>query len=308
MIEHPIVSVIIPAFNCGKYISRALESVLTQTFKSFECIVVDDGSTDNTADIVRGFSDRVKYVYQENSGASSARNKGISLSKGEYIAFLDADDYWVKTKLKSQIAVFSKYSDVALVYTNVAFHGASDNADILMNQDVNLNLDCVTIIEKFNQLFDDPYLRTPSVIVKTELVRDIGGFDTSLVTAEDLDFYFRYCWGKKYAKIDQILVYIDRLEGSLGLQLRSYQDNLYVIDQFIKKYPVFEKESAALIKSKRLYIHGQWVDDLLYYGLGSQARAVLKLSKEYGTLENYYKKVFKSVICFYIAKIKNRKP
>ena len=114
----PEISVIIPTFNYGKYIERAIDSILTQTYQDFEIIVVDDGSTDNTKEIIRSKkSDKIRYFYQENKGAPAARNKGIVESKGKYIAFLDADDEWLPTKLEKQVDKFQKSSNkVALIY------------------------------------------------------------------------------------------------------------------------------------------------------------------------------------------------
>ncbi|MBZ4664696.1 MAG: glycosyl transferase family 2 [Caloramator sp.] len=102
----PLVSVIIPMYNVEKYISDTLESVLNQTYKNLEIIIIDDGSTDKSVDIVTSFKDKfnnIQYIYQKNSGVSSARNKGIYNAKGEYIAFLDSDDLWEKTKIEKQM-------------------------------------------------------------------------------------------------------------------------------------------------------------------------------------------------------------
>ena len=98
--KKPLVSVIIPTYNSAGYIEEALESVFEQTLQDFEIIVVDDGSTDGTGEVLRKYGDRIRYIYQENNGPASARNGGIRVARGEYIAFLDADDLWVSTKLE----------------------------------------------------------------------------------------------------------------------------------------------------------------------------------------------------------------
>lgn len=117
MIE-PFVSVIIPTFNCGRYVEDAVESVLNQTFRPFEIIVVDDGSTDDTGSRLKKYKDRVQVVTQENQGSSKARNVGLDLSRGEYVAFLDADDRWRPEKLEWQIACFRELVDVGLVFSD----------------------------------------------------------------------------------------------------------------------------------------------------------------------------------------------
>ena len=116
----PTVSVIIPTYNRGHLINRAINTVLVQTFQDFEVIVVDDGSTDNTIEVVNRLSDdRVSLLkINENRGASFARNRGIELAAGRYIAFQDSDDEWKKDKLKKQIQVFNNAApEVGLVYT-----------------------------------------------------------------------------------------------------------------------------------------------------------------------------------------------
>jgi glycosyltransferase involved in cell wall biosynthesis len=114
----PLVTVIIPAYNCENCISYAIESVLNQTQKSYELIIVDDGSTDNTSKIVLKYKDRIKYIYQDNGGVSKARNKGILNSNGKYIGFLDADDVWENHKLEIQLKAFEIQDDVGLIFSN----------------------------------------------------------------------------------------------------------------------------------------------------------------------------------------------
>ena len=94
----PQVSVVIPAYNCAEYVGQAVESVLHQTIADWEIIVVDDGSRDHTRLVLEKYSDRIRYIYQQNQGVSIARNCGIELARGEFIAFLDADDYFSPTK------------------------------------------------------------------------------------------------------------------------------------------------------------------------------------------------------------------
>ena len=103
----PQVSVVIPAYNCAAYGGQAVDSVLHQTYTDWEIIVVDDGSQDDTRLILEQYGDRIRYIYQQNQGVSIARNRGIELARGEFIAFLDADDYFFPDKIAAQIAVFA---------------------------------------------------------------------------------------------------------------------------------------------------------------------------------------------------------
>lgn len=119
MNKRPLVSVIIPVYNCEQYVAQAIESVLKQNYRPIEIIVVDDGSTDGSAGVARRFNPYVRYHFQSNSGAGAARNRGIELATGSYLAFLDADDIWSEEKLTLQMAVFKNKSQFDMVFGHV---------------------------------------------------------------------------------------------------------------------------------------------------------------------------------------------
>ena len=114
-----LVSVVIPAFNAGRFIAEAIESVLAQTFDGWDLIVIDDGSTDDTAAAVRPYLATVRYEHQENAGSGAARNRGVGLSGGELLAFLDADDRFRPTKLERQVAALAADDDLDVVFGRV---------------------------------------------------------------------------------------------------------------------------------------------------------------------------------------------
>ncbi|MCE5195436.1 MAG: glycosyltransferase family 2 protein [Nitrospiraceae bacterium] len=118
MIESPLISVIIPVYNGERYIVEAIESVITQKYKNIEIIVINDGSTDRTEEILNSYKN-VKHLYQSKQGAPSARNTGIKFSTGELIAFLDADDLWTKDKLEIQTSIFKTLPDLDMVFGHV---------------------------------------------------------------------------------------------------------------------------------------------------------------------------------------------
>ena len=113
------ISVIIPSYNAGQFIAEAIQSVLDQSYRPQEIIVIDDGSTDDTRQVVARFGASVEYHYQKNSGSADARNTAIELSRGNYIAFLDADDLWHAKKLQKQIRAFQEMPHLDMVYTQV---------------------------------------------------------------------------------------------------------------------------------------------------------------------------------------------
>ena len=112
----PLISVIIPVYNCEKYLAEAIESVLSQCYPSLEVIIVDDGSTDSSAEVAAQFLPKVKYQFRENSGPSTALNQGIKLSQGDFLAFLDSDDIWELGKLTAQMHVFSENPEYDAVF------------------------------------------------------------------------------------------------------------------------------------------------------------------------------------------------
>src|SRR6266404_4270752 len=120
----PTVSVIIPTFNRSKLVVNAVQSVLGQTYRDYEIIVVDDGSTDNTAEALTPYMDRIRYVYQANLGASAAQNRGLQLARGKWISILASDDLWLPAKLEAQLkAVASLGEDFGACFTNCDFFG-----------------------------------------------------------------------------------------------------------------------------------------------------------------------------------------
>lgn len=119
MDQNPLISVIIPVYNCEKYINEAINSVLKQNYYPLEIIVVDDGSTDKTQEKIKEFGSQITYIYQKNGGTAKARNNGIKNAKGDYFAFLDADDIWVENKLKMQMEIFAKNPEIDLVFGQI---------------------------------------------------------------------------------------------------------------------------------------------------------------------------------------------
>lgn len=115
--ETPLVSVVMPAFNVAWCVRRAIDSVLTQTYLRHEIIVIDDGSTDDTASVLASYGDRIRVISQTNRGMSAARNRGIDAARGTLVAFLDADDYWLSEKLARQVELLQRRPEVGFCST-----------------------------------------------------------------------------------------------------------------------------------------------------------------------------------------------
>lgn len=180
----PTVSIIIPTYNYGAFVGKAIESALNQSYEDLEVIVVDDGSKDDTAERVRAFADkRVRYIYQENRGLPGARNTGIRASRGEFLAFLDADDQYHEEKLARQVAILQAHPVVGLTYCDRLYVDGEDKALRWRQAPRMVSLtDLVT-----------GYPFTPSdVVMRREWAFDVGLFDESFrANSEDLDFHLR---------------------------------------------------------------------------------------------------------------------
>ncbi len=116
--ENQIVSIVIPTYNYAAFLPTAIRSCLDQTYKPIEILVVDDGSTDNTKDVIKEFNNHITYFFQENRGVSAARNRGLELAKGDYITFLDSDDYLTNDSLELRIEILKKHTDIGIVFTS----------------------------------------------------------------------------------------------------------------------------------------------------------------------------------------------
>jgi glycosyltransferase involved in cell wall biosynthesis len=183
----PLVSVVIPTFNCARYLSESVGSAVGQTFAEKEIIVVDDGSTDNTKEVLAPFRDRIIYMYQDNCGASSARNRGVGHSRGKYVAFLDADDIWLPEKLKKQVDFFERLpKSVKLTYTDWKFFFDPPDWNTSRTLKISAYEGEVT-----RQLFCHDFVFTPTVMMEKDFLTSLGPFDTNLTVAEDYDMWLR---------------------------------------------------------------------------------------------------------------------
>ena len=183
----PVITIIIPTFNREKFIGAAIRSVLEQSFQEFEIIVVNDGSTDGTAEIVRSFStDKLRYIYQENHGRSSARNHALRLARGRYIAFLDSDDLYLPGKLEMQVSYLDAYPDVGMVYTS-AFC-MDENGKL---NDYRYDAKVSGWIYRDVAFFRPVTITLPTVMVRRDVFDKVGNFDERMERFEDTDMWRR---------------------------------------------------------------------------------------------------------------------
>jgi glycosyltransferase involved in cell wall biosynthesis len=180
-----VVSTIIPAYNAGAYVDQAVTSALNQRDVDSEVIVIDDGSTDNTWEILQRFSDRVRAVRQTNAGHVRSRNRGAQLARGEWLAFLDADDEWLPDKLAKQLNRADE--NTGLVYTDRVNFGDIERVSGLQSTTIRQFEGNV-----FEQLLFNNFITVSSVVMRKSWFDRLGGFDPELLVCEDWDLWLRF--------------------------------------------------------------------------------------------------------------------
>jgi glycosyltransferase involved in cell wall biosynthesis len=221
------VSVIIPTYNRRDLLPRALDSVLAQTVPVDEIIVIDDGSTDGTDDMLRArYGDRVRYVWQPNAGVSAARNHGLRLAQGRYLALLDSDDLWLPTKTELQVAFLDAHPDFGMVVCDVErVDSEYRHIDVFHRRDT-LREDGWVL----RWVLHNPALAPASVLMRREVVDQLGGFDEGLRTAEDLEFHLRVARHWKIGVVEQALVRAMRGHDGLSAADSTYDDYVRVVE------------------------------------------------------------------------------
>lgn len=200
-----LVSIIIPTYNYGHFLADSLGSVLAQTYPHWECIVVDDGSTDDTRQIVEGFAQsdsRIKYLYQDNAGLSAARNTGLRHAKGSYLQFLDADDLLERRKLELQCAFLEDNPDTGIVYGDVRYFPDNDRNLRLSSRD-GLNELWMPKVSAFGtdllkHLINYNIMVVSAPLVRRKVVDAVGFFDEALASFEDWDYWLRCAFAGTY--------------------------------------------------------------------------------------------------------------
>ena len=266
------VSVIIPTYNRKNFLKRALHSVSNQTFVPHEIIVVDDGSSDGTKDWVQERFPYVRYIYQDNSGVSSARNAGIREAKGSWIAFLDSDDEWMPNKLEQQKGVVNSFQKAWLCHTNEIWirNGVRVNQ---MKKHQKYGGDI------FENCLDICRISPSSVLIKKEVFEMVGLFDESLKVCEDYDLWLRITAVLPVIFLDQPLI----------IKYGGHADQLSRVDSGIEKYRITSLEKIlntnSLSISQSKIAKSQLIKKLKIFSNGLEKR------NKFEELKNYIKKI-----------------
>lgn len=203
MVKQCGVSVVIPTYNCARYIAAAVESVLCQTRAPDELIVVDDGSTDDTRRVLEPYRSRIRYLYQENRGEPAARNAGIRAASCEFVAFLDADDLWVSEKLALQMNYFDRHPECGLVYSDMQIFDRSGVVHASVKQWLGMQLPTGRV---FPQLFKETLFGSGTVVCRKECFEKAGCFDETFTVGCDYEMWLRLARNYEFGCVDKPLL------------------------------------------------------------------------------------------------------
>ena len=276
-----LVSVVIPSYNSEKHVINAINSVLKQTYTVFEIIVIDDGSKDDTKQIFENIDDtRVRYIYQENAGASAARNKGISLAEGEFIAFLDADDEWYPEKLEKQVNILKKNPNIGLNFCCVEKTDSKGNFLHIKKFKHDKNHKEIMkgmLVESFSNI-----IYPSTVIARKVLFEGQEGFDTRIIIAEDRDLWLTLGINAEFSCLNEPLVKHKKVDSSLTstTNIKKHHKSYWIsLEKFFKRQDL--PEYLAKLKNTAY--------SSMYLELG-----ILALLKTDGELDTVWKYVIKS--------------
>ncbi len=241
------VSAIIPTYNREKLVVKAVASALAQDYSDLEVIVIDDGSTDNTKEALKQFEGRIKYVYQPNSGLSSARIRGFNESNGDYLAFLDSDDMWLANKTTKQVAALDNDPGLAFVFSETYVIDKEDRTVKTWERAGR---------EGLRDLFDICYVWIVTVMIRRSSYEAVNGFDPDLHSCQDYDLFLRLMNRYPYSFMEETLAKYRKHDTNMSLnwELRL-KDNILILKkdelrkEFKKCFPWYKR----LIRQSKLY-------------------------------------------------------
>lgn len=289
---NPKVSVVIPTYNRAAKVPLGIESVLAQTFSDLEVVVVDDGSSDGTGDVLREkFGSRIRYFPQANQGASAARNKGIELARGEWIAFLDSDDQWEKDKLEWQFKALERFGpQCAGCYTDVKLFNNSETRTFFQLAEANyrhegemgVSTDALRMLVRPGGA--GMVVCLSSFMVRADVVRKSGGFDLKLPYSQDSEFLFRMATLTGFCYVNRPLLRFDRAPVELrhvGVSAVWTKGDFFLRDCQLRYETMLglrerlPADVIALIQRQLGSTQGAWANWYLETGQYGKARAAI---------------------------------
>lgn len=276
-----LVSVVVPCYNASKYLKQSLLSVLSQTYNNLEIIVVDDGSIDESSIVVKKLQSEytnfiIKYIYQKNKGPAAARNQGISLACGDYIAILDSDDIWHPKKLELQVEKI-KNPDKDIVFSSIIrFCGEFGTAKYFNQTNPPVFTTHDDYFESVLNLSNTQMANFFSILIPKSFFSNNLGYDESLITAEDWDLWLRIASMKQYniININEPLVYYRKYEQSLT---RKFNTIKTLKNQIKITYKHTNKLKMSIVKSSLLNKFQYFFSNAIYNNNYEDARIILQL-------------------------------
>lgn len=246
----PEVSIILPSYNYERYIYKAIDSVLDQSFTNWELIIIDDGSKDSSIDVIKKYKDKRIHLYaQSNQGVSKTLNKGIKLSKGKYICFLDADDKYHPDKLSSQVDTMNAGFDI--VTTKVEAIDENDEKSAIEHFNTSWNLYNIEEISGKNKIFNfliKNYFCKSSLMIKKDLFDKYGYFNIKLITAYDLELWLKMVQSSRITRVEKVLTYYrwhGRNETTVNNN-RIRTELILILDTFIRDIKISKRKQLVL--------------------------------------------------------------
>lgn len=228
-----LISIITPTFNRSQFIHYAIRSVITQTISNWELLIIDDGSTDNTKNIIEPYltDPRIKYFFQENQGQAAARNNGLRHSRGEFVCFLDSDNLWYPEKLKVQHEAMKSRPDIDVVYGD----GDTINESGVVISTANMKRYSGRITEK---LLKDNFVSFNTAMVRAASIKGIGGFDESVRFGDDYDLWLRLSAKSQFLYIPRVFSQYRVMSDQISSNKEArFSSNEATIKRFLSKNP-----------------------------------------------------------------------
>lgn len=251
------VSVIIPTYNCLSYLPKSIGSILEQDHDDFEIILVDDNSCDGTGEFLqkwRQAEPRIRVITTSGVGASQARNLGIEQANGKYIAFLDADDFWCKNKLSTQVQLHKQHPELALSFTN--YNHLTEDYDVIVDcfrywaQFQGRDDDYIVLDKPLDFILANNIIGTSTVMIRASFLDKSHLFDPTLTYCEDWELWLRLCESHPIAAINSIQTGYLMRPGSITKTDSKRLEHLACIDSILEKYQ--QHESSISSKSLRI--------------------------------------------------------
>lgn len=246
------VSVVIATYNRANFLSATIDSVLSQKFQNFELIVVDDGSTDNTRQVLEPYSSRIRYFYQENMGPSAARNMGARQANAPWVAIQDSDDLCASNHLEALYGYVKNHPQIGMVFANGKYLGGPEhNRETIIPAKKSRRLARMGV--QLADLFENSIVRLQAALISKEAYDSLGGHDESLWICMDLDLAFRLFMNFPVAYLEDVVFYYRKHDGNIGRNddLRL-TENIRVIQKLLRDYPAAKEALGGRRVHKRL--------------------------------------------------------